>query len=189
MEILEVTTEDAAELLEIYRYYVLETAVSFEYEVPTLLEFQQRIKRITARYPWLKAVEGGRILGYAYAGTFIDRSAYDWSVETTVYLHPDARRKGCGRALYEKLESVLKEMGILNMNACIAVPKQKDEKLGMDSLLFHERMGFRMVGTFSDSGCKFDTWYDMAWMEKMLGEHRSPQPPVRFGAWRDFLDR
>ena len=104
MKIEFVRPEDAAELLAIYAPYVLETAISFEYEVPTVEEFRQRILDTAAKYPYLKAVEQGRILGYAYAHPFIDRRAYDWSVETTIYLQREARGNGIGRALYEALE-------------------------------------------------------------------------------------
>ncbi len=188
MTIQEVTTEDAAELLEIYRPYVTDTAVSFEYQVPALEEFEKRIEEISSRLPYLKAVEDGKITGYAYAAPFKGRSAYDWSVETTIYLRQSERRKGTGRALYEKLESLLREMGIMNMNACIAVPKEKGPRLTMDSIHFHTRLGFVPVGTFHNSGYKFGIWYDMMWMEKMLGTHREDQPPVRFGDWRGRLD-
>ena len=184
MKIEAVTIDDAEELLKIYSYYVSNTAVSFEYEVPSVEEFRTRISDITKKYPYLKAVsEDGVILGYAYANTFKGRSAYDWSVETTVYVRRDCHRTGVGRALYMALERILSKMGILNMNACIAVPVAEDEHLTNDSPLFHEKMGFKLVGTFHNSGYKFDTWYDMVWMEKMIGEHTSSQPPVEFGKW------
>ena len=180
-----VSVNDARELLDIYAYYVKETAVSFEYEVPLLNEFEERIYNISAKYPYIKAVDdNGLILGYAYAGCFKNRAAYDWSVETTVYVRKDMRKKGIGRMLYNELERLLRNMGILNMNACIAVTKNEDEYLKNDSVFFHEKMGFKTVGTFHKSGYKFDRWYDMIWMEKMTGEHSSPQKNVRFGEWR-----
>ena len=180
-----VTTADTADLLGIYAPYVESTAISFEYEPPTEAEFADRIRSISARYPYIKAVEGGETVGYAYANTFKGRRAYDWSVETTIYVRQDRHGQGIGRALYEALEKSLKDMGILNMNACIAAPKQlaADPHLSADSIHFHERMGFVPVGTFHDSGYKFDTWYDMIWMEKMIGQHAKEQNPVRFGDW------
>ncbi len=179
---------DAEELLDIYGPYVTETAITFEYEIPSLQEFRERIEKISSRLPYLKAVEDGRIIGYAYAAPFISRRAYDWSVEATIYLRQSEKRKGTGRALYGKLEELLQKMGVLNMNACIAVPKQEDAHLTRDSILFHEKLGFQPVGTFHDSGFKFHTWYDMIWMEKMLGEHSSTQPEVRFGTWRNLIE-
>ena len=188
MEIRPVSPEDAGELLAIYAPYVRDTAISFEYEVPSPEEFRGRIERISAKYPYIKAVDdNGSAMGYAYAGVFKDRAAYDWSVETTVYVRGDLRRSGVGRALYEALEKALRGMGILNMNACIAYPAREDPHLNDDSVRFHERMGFSMVGTFHDSGYKFGAWYDMVWMEKMIGAHTADQKPVAFGDWKQFL--
>lgn len=181
MKVEKVTVSDAAELLEIYKPYVEKTAITFEYDVPSLEEFENRIKTIGGKFPYLKAVDdNGKILAYAYAATFKARAAYDWSVETTIYVREDSRRCGAGKILYDELERLLKDMGILNMNACIAKPKCADAHLTDDSILFHGKMGFTEVGTFHDSGYKFNTWYDMIWMEKMIGEHSTNQEPVKF---------
>ena len=75
----------------------------------------------------------------------------------------------------------LKEMGILNMNACIASPAAESGHLTDDSYRFHKKMGFTLVGRFHNSGYKFGEWYDMIWMEKMIGEHEKDMPDVRFG--------
>ena len=184
MKIERVTEQDAAALLEIYGPYVENTAISFEYSVPTVTEFQERIRNISAKYPYLKAVEdSGRILGYAYAGAFKSRAAYDWAVETTIYVRREQRGQGVGRALYEALEQSLQGMGICNLNACIAYAPQEDTHLTNDSMRFHQRLGYRLVGTFHACGYKFDTWYDMIWMEKLIAPHESSQRPVRFGQW------
>ena len=186
MKIERVTTCDAVELLAIYAPYVEKTAITFEYEVPTAEEFTERIKNISSKYPYIKAVgDDGKILGYAYATAFKGRKAYDWSVETTVYVREDGKRGGVGKALYETLEKSLKGMGILNANACIAYLKdgEVDEHLTNDSFFFHEKLGYKLVGTFHDSGFKFGKWYDMIWMEKMLGEHSTDPGEVAFGSW------
>lgn len=184
MRIEKVREQDAPSLLEIYAPYVEKTAVSFEYEVPSVEEFAQRIRKISSRYPYIKAVDaGGEILGYAYAAPFKQRSAYDWSVETTVYVAQKHRRSGIGRTLYETLEKSLREMGVLNMNACIAVTDVPNAYLTNDSLYFHQKLGFRLVGTFHECGYKFGEWFDMLWMEKRIGEHGANQPDVRFGEW------
>lgn len=183
VNIEKVSIEDAEELLAVYGPYVQKTAISFEYEVPTLSEFQDRIKIISASLPYIKATENGQILGYAYAGKFKGRKAYDWSVEVTVYVRKDAKRRGIGKLLYEALEKSLRGIGILNMNACIAVPRGEDPYLSNDSQYFHEKMGFQPVGTFHNCGYKFHRWYDMIWMEKIIGEHKSEQEEVRYGEW------
>jgi len=182
MEIEKVTTQDVNELLQIYGPYVSNTAVSFEYEIPSPEEFGNRINSISEKYPYIKAVENGKIIGYAYATAFKGRAAYDWSVETTIYLRDDVRGRGVGRTLYTELENRLREMGVLNLNACIAYTECEDEHLTNASMHFHEKMGYSLVGTFHKSGYKFNTWYDMIWMEKMIGEHTQSQLPVRFGS-------
>lgn len=169
IEIRTVTPEDAERLLEIYSYYVKNTAISFEYEVPTLEEFRERIVNISQKYPYICAVEDGKIIGYAYAGVFHAREAYRHSVELSIYVDLERRRSGCGHALYDALEERLKAQGIKNLYACIAVPpKKEDEYLTFDSMKFHKKMGYKIAGHFHSCGIKFDRWYDMIYMEKIL---------------------
>lgn len=120
----------------------------------------------------------GVIVGYAYAGVFHERAAYDWSVETSIYVDKALRRGGVGAALYAELEKRLAAQGILNLYACIAVPETDDEYLNHDSVKFHERLGYALVGEFRKCGYKFSCWYNMVWMEKFIGEHLDTQPPV-----------
>ena len=174
-----VTPDDAGQLLDIYTPYVLHTAITFEYQPPTIEEFAQRIQKTLTRFPYLAAVQDGEILGYVYASPFHDRPAYDWAVETSIYIRSDCKRMGIGRKLHQALEYVLREQGILNMNACIAYPQTEDEYLTRDSVHFHSRLGYRMVGQFSQCGYKFGRWYDMVWMEKHIAPHLENQPPVR----------
>lgn len=102
---------DAPRLLEIYSYYVKNTAITFEYNVPSLEEFRHRMKNITLRYPYIVLEADGKVMGYAYAGSFIGRAAYDWSCEMTVYLDRTAKKLGFGRKIYEAMEQRLKDMG------------------------------------------------------------------------------
>ena len=175
IEIRNAKTSDADRLLEIYDYYVQNTAITFEYETPSLEEFTARIEHTMKRYPYLVVEVDGRIEGYAYAGVFKDRAAYDWSTETTIYIAHDSRKSGLGRMLYEALEEKLKAMGIQNLYACIAYLDVEDEYLTKNSAEFHEHMGFSKVGVFHKCGYKFGRWYDMVWMEKLIGEHRDHQ--------------
>lgn len=188
MKIERVTVEDAEELLEIYGYYVKNTAISFEYTVPSVEEFRERIINISALFPYIKAVdENGKILGYSYANKFRTRAAYAWDVETTIYVRHDVRRQGIGQALYQVLEKSLKKIGILNMYAGVASlsnPAEKDDHLTMDSIYFHKKMGFEKVAEFHNSGRKFNTWYNMCFLEKMIGEHLQNQNEVQFGKWQ-----
>ena len=179
---------DAERLLEIYRPYVEETAITFEYDVPTIDEFRGRMTRVLEKYPYLVAERDGTIVGYAYAGPFVGRAAYDWSVETTIYLDRAVRRQGIGGRLYAALETALAAMGILNLNACIGYPEAEDEHLTRNSVEFHAHLGYEWVGQFHNCGYKFGRWYHMVWMEKMLGGHPvQPDPVVPFSSVRAAL--
>ena len=172
------TLDDAERILEIYDYYVKNTAITFEYDTPSLAEFQERMKKIMQRYPYIVILKDGRIEGYAYAGSFVGRAAYDWSCEMTVYLDPNARKCGMGRMIYEALEKALRDMGILNLYACIGYPENNDEYLTTNSADFHAHLGFLKVGEFHKCGYKFGRWYNMIWMEKVIGEHEMEQPAI-----------
>ena len=132
---------DAPALLKIYRPYVENTAITFEYDVPSTEEFASRIQHTLRKYPYLVAEEKGTLLGYAYAGPFHERPAYDWAVETSIYV---------------------------------------DEHLDKNSVEFHTHMGYRLVGEFHKCGYKFNHWYNMVWMEKLIGEHLTVQEPPKF---------
>ena len=177
--IREATVADAETLCEIYAYYVEHTAITFETQAPSVAEFTERICAIQEWYPYFVAECQGKILGYAYAGVFKNRAAYDWAVETTIYVREDQRKSGVGRALYEGLENILKMQNILNLNACIAYTAVEDEHLTNNSVQFHDHMGYRLVGRFQQCGNKFGRWYDMVWMEKHIGEHKENPEKIK----------
>ena len=171
--------DDAEALLEIYSWYVRNTAVSFEYEPPTLEAFRGRMAHTMERYPWLVLESDDGLLGYACAGPFKARDAYDWSCETTIYLRRDCRGRGLGRALYGALEAELGAMGVRNLYACIAYADPEDETLTLDSPRFHARMGYVQAGRFLQCASKFGRWYDMVWMEKQIGAHEANPEPIQ----------
>ncbi|MDY2847360.1 MAG: N-acetyltransferase family protein [Oscillospiraceae bacterium] len=177
-----VTPDDAEELLSIYAPYVLNTAITFEYDVPTADEFRLRIENTLKKYPYIAAERDGELLGYAYTGPFKNRAAYDHAVETTVYVKENARRQGIGRMLYAELEIISRRQNITNLNACIGCPAaENDEYLTMDSVEFHKRMGYRIVGEFHGCGYKFGRWYNMVWAEKIICPHdEEPLPVIPF---------
>ena len=171
------TEADAAEILNIYAPYITDTAITFEYDVPTLEEFTGRIRHTLEKYPYLVAVRDSEIIGYAYAGAFYGRAAYDWSAETTIYVKKGCRHSGVGKLLYQALETALKAQNIINLYACIGYPEEDDEYLTKNSAQFHAHLGYRMVGEFYHCGYKFDRWYNMVWMEKLLDpEIKHPKP-------------
>ena len=178
------TPDDAAALAAIYRPYVEVTAITFEYEAPSAEEFSSRIAHTLERYPYLVAADKAdpfHLLGYAYASVYHGRAAYSWSVETSIYVAKSERTKGIGRALHAELEDELKEMGIQNMYACItALPEDRsdDPYLTDASIRFHEKLGYALCARFARCGYKFSQWYDVVWMERMIGTHPTPAPAL-----------
>ena len=167
---------DAEALVAIYAPYILKTAITYEYEIPSTAEFAHRIETYSAKYPYLVAELDGTPVGYAYACPLGSRPAFDWAVETAIYVREDCKGLGIGKALYEKLETILRSMGIRTMTAAVASVEHDDPYLTNASIAFHLRMGFTPVGTFHNAGCKFGRWYDLTWLEKAIGMYDT-QPP------------
>lgn len=165
---------DAEAIWGIYRYYVEHTAISFEITMPSAEDIKERICRTLSGFPYLVAEVHGQILGYAYAGSFIKREAYDHCAEVSIYISRENRRAGLGRLLYEALLEKLKDRGITNVYACIGVPEIEDEYLNHNSARFHEHMGFTEVGRFRNCGYKFGRYYHMIWMEKLIAKEMLP---------------
>lgn len=134
-----VTPKDTPALLDVYAPYIIKTAVTFEYEVPSAEEFADRVVRTLVRYPYLAAEDDTGILGYVYGGPLHVRPAYDWSAETSIYVRMDQRGRGIGSALYGALERILLRQGIVNVAACIAYPEEEDEYLTKGSVHFMKR--------------------------------------------------
>lgn len=164
------TPSDAEKLLAIYAPYVENTAITFEYEVPSVSEFRKRMENTLANYPYLVAEKDGVVLGYAYAGVFKPRRAYRHCVETSIYISKNAHGQGIGSLLYQALEEELKLRGVINLNACIAWTDTPNDHLSHQSPKFHEKNGYKKVAHFHRCGYKFNEWYDMIWMEKLLDE-------------------
>ena len=170
---------DAEALLKIYTPYVTGTAITFEYDVPSVTAFKERIAHTLEKYPYLVAEIDGVPVGYAYAGVFKGRAAYDWAVETSIYVKQGQTGTGCGRKLYDALENILKAQHILSMYACIAYTDTPDEHLSNNSPEFHAHMGFELTAKFPKCGYKFNKWYDMIWMHKEIGSHTdAPLPGI-----------
>lgn len=159
---------DAERLVEIYSYYVKETAVSFEYKVPSVEEFTDRINTINKKYPYLVYEADGKIIGYAYARAYGVREAFNWTAATSIYLDKSCRRQGVGTALYEELEKRLAKQGIVNVLADVAYIDVEDEYLTHDSYEFHKKRGYAEVAHMTKIGKKFDRWYDLLWMQKVI---------------------
>ena len=172
---------DAESLLAVYAPYIRNTAITFEYEVPQVEEFRERIAGTLKSHPYLAAERDGEILGYAYARPFIGRTASSRSAEVSIYLREDACKLGLGRRLYQALEDVSKAQNILNLNASIAVSEGEDPYVTRNSADFHAHLGYRQVAEFHKCAYKFGRWYNLIWMEKFIGGHTaSPAPVIPF---------
>ncbi len=168
LSIRDARPEDAGRLVEIYSYYVMNTAVSFEYTAPSVDEFRERIRNTMTKFPYIVCMKGDRIVGYAYVGAYSAREAYSWTVTTSIYVDKDCRRQGIGSFLYRELESRVQALGIVNLLAGVAYTNTEDEYLTHDSYKFHIREGYREVAHLDTVGKKFDRWYDLVWMQKKL---------------------
>jgi len=157
------TPDDAHAIASIYAYYVANTPISFEVAPPSADEMRTRIKRTLQRFPYLVCEDGGRVVGYAYAGRHHERAAYDWSCEVSVYVDNGMHRRGIGRVLYAALLALLRRLGYYNALAGITVPN--DGSIGL-----HAAMGFRHAGLNRAVGYKDGRWWDVAYMETSLQE-------------------
>lgn len=162
------TEADAEALLAIYGQYI-ETAITFECRLPSIDEFRKQIRNILLFYPYLVAEEDGRIIGYAYAHRHMQREAYQWNAELSIYLDQKATSKGIGTEPAKKLlpysnYKACKKSAVVSLNLTIKV---------MDGL--HEKLGFYLVGTYRNAGFKAGRWYDVSWFQKDIGKHL-PQP-------------
>ena len=163
--------KDAEAILRIYAPYIEKTAITFEYEVPSLSEFSERISEIQRKYPWIVYEENGKILGYAYGGPEYTRAAYQWTVEVSVYVDENEKGKGIGTALYEKVLDILKKQ---NFCLCYALINEDNEA----SLRMHKKYGFRPIGTRKNCGYKFEKWHSVVFLEKQLNEPSVPPKDV-----------
>lgn len=159
---------DAERLVEIYAYYVESTAVSFEYKVPTVSEFKERIRNTKNSFPYLVCLYEDKIIGYAYAGSYSSREAYNWTATTSIYVDRDFHRKKAGTLLYAALEEKLKKQGIINVLAGVAYVENEDEYLSHDSPNFHMNQGYTKVAHMKKVGKKFNRWYDLMWFQKTI---------------------
>ena len=174
------STDDAENLLKIYSPYIEKTAITFEYTPPSEAEFRARIEKTLSRFPYLVAESCGSIVGYAYAGCYIPRTACDHACEVSIYLSESCRGKGVGAMLYGALFEILARQNITNIYASVAFAEAEDEYLTHASVRFHEREGFSEIGRFRKCGYKFGRWYDLLWFEKIIAPHENPADFIPF---------
>ena len=170
--------EDAQAMADIFRPYVLETAVAFEYNPPGAEHFLELMENRLRKYPFLVAEDNGEVVGYLYVSPFKARPAYDWAIETSIYIRRECRGRGYGRLLHDRMEALLKQQNILSMYACIAYTQVEDQYLVNHSKRFHAHMGYELTATFPKCGYKFNKWYDIIWMHKEIAPHVDDPAPI-----------
>jgi L-amino acid N-acyltransferase YncA len=168
------TTDDSESILKIYAPYIENTSYTFETEVPTIDSFKKRIASYLQNWPWLVCEIDGVIAGYAYGARHRERVAYQWSLESSVYIHDDYQRRGVARALYTALINILRLQGFRNLYAVINLPNDK-------SVSFHENLGFEYFATYKNVGYKLGRWKNVGWWQLQLNEYSmEPRSPVKF---------
>lgn len=158
MDIRHATKEDAGQVAEIYNYYITSTHHTFETEPLEAADMEERIEDVSNGYPFLVAVDDGNILGYAFAAQFKLRNAYEHSAEVSIYVRNEAKQKGIGTRLYDRLFQELSETLIHAIVAGIALPNDA-------SIKFHEKLGFKKVAHFREVGYKLGRWIDVGYWE------------------------
>jgi phosphinothricin acetyltransferase len=181
-------TSDASSILDIYSWYILNSATSFETEVPTIDNFSQRIISHGQNWPWLVYESDGIVAGYAYASGHRERAAYQWSVESSIYMNDRFQQKGIASILYETLFRILAFQNCRNVYAGITLPNEK-------SIRFHEKMGFKKIADYKNIGFKSGHWHTVSWYELQLNDDdEAPGPFIRLkeiepAKIRSFLNR
>jgi L-amino acid N-acyltransferase YncA len=167
------TIEDAIQILEIYSPNILTSATSFETVVPSIADMQKRIDTCLQKYPWIVCSVDNRVAAYVYASKHREREAYQWTCESSVYVHDNFKGKGIGRELYELLFRVLKLQAFRNVYAGIALPNEA-------SVHLHEKCGFTHFATYNNVGYKFGHWHTVGWWKLQVNNYDpAPPPPLR----------
>lgn len=164
------TEKDCRSLLAIYAQYI-DTAVTFECRLPSEEEFAGRIRAIACNYPYLACEEQGRIVGYAYAHRQMEREAYQWNAELSIYLDRAFTSQGLGRRLYGALLELLRLQGVKTVYGGVTLPNAGSEEL-------HRALGFQLLGIYHHTGFKCGKWHDVGWFEKALAPYADNPPPV-----------
>ncbi|MFI3227582.1 MAG: N-acetyltransferase family protein [Clostridia bacterium] len=177
MNIRIATIKDAKEICEIYKYYVENTHISFEYIAPTVQEFEIRIANTLENYPYIVCEVDGKIVGYSYASRHMERASYSWNAVMTVYVDKNERGCGIGSELYRRLIEILQRQNIKNVYGIITSGNDK-------SIAMHQKIGFKINAVYHNAGFKNGKWLDVTWVEKNISEY--DVPPKEFVPFREI---
>ena len=174
IEIRMARKQDVPGILDIYRPFILDTAITFEEEVPSADEMWQRIQSIQNDHPFLVCIIDKQVAGYAYYSPYRSRASYRWAKEISVYINENFYKLGIARALYSTLLDIAREQGLFTMLAIITIPN-------MPSIHFHEKMGFVKCAEYKNIGFKLGHWQNVGWWQlELFGEDRIPGDIVPF---------
>lgn len=174
--------EDAPEIYKVYEPYILNTVITFEYDKVPIAEFENRIKSVLNKFPWIVCEIDGEIAGYAYCSPHLERAAFGWDCECSVYLNEAYHKMGIGTALYNALFQIVETQGYYNIYSLICVPHDS-------SVALHKKYGFEEVGTYYNTAYKHGSWRHLLVMEKRLKEKlEEPKPVIPIGEFmEDYL--
>ncbi|MCP4294608.1 MAG: N-acetyltransferase [Proteobacteria bacterium] len=161
-----VQVDDAEQICDIYNFYVQNTIISFETEIVSVEEMKLRIQSKAPKAPWIIYLEERVIIGYAYAGKWRERVAYENCVESSVYLSQSVTGRGIGSRLYKELMKRIKQAGYHTVLGCIALPNE-------ESISLHEKLGFEKIAHFKEVGKKFSQWVDVGYWELLMADYRN----------------
>ncbi|MCC3868599.1 GNAT family N-acetyltransferase [Terrisporobacter mayombei] len=161
---------DAEAILKIYAPYVISTSITFEYAVPTIDEISSRIEKTKENYPYIVCELNNQVIGYAYADRYMERDAYNWNVELSIYVDKRYTHRGVGRGLYTCILQILAHQNVKNVYSTITSPNDSSIKL-------HEFFGFKKLGSYPNCGYKLGTWHEVIIMGKNLGKYKQPPKP------------
>lgn len=164
------TEDDVVSILAIYAPYVTDSAITFEYDVPSEEEFRQRIRTISAEYPYFVCESDGQIIGYAYAHRHMERAAYQWNAEISIYIRQGFTGKGLGKTMCQALIDLLRLQGIRNVFSCVTIPNERSAHL-------HHSMEFSTEGIFQNAGYKCGKWQTIAWFRKNIAPYSNEPAP------------
>jgi phosphinothricin acetyltransferase len=159
--IRKVSLSDAKRIMEIYNHYILNTVLTFETEVLAEEQVKKRILKYAGSYPWFVAESDSKVIGYAYASEFVERGAYKYTSEVTIFIDKEYTKGGCGKALLGQLIEDMKASGFAALISIIAVPNAASVKL-------HKFFGFENVGLLKKVGYKLGSWIDVEYWELVL---------------------
>lgn len=156
-----VTPKDVKQICTLYNYYITQTTITFEEEMVTENEIENRIQQVTSKFPWLVYEENNELKGYAYINEWRGRIAYRYTAESTVYLTPESTGQGIGYALYNTLIGECKKLSLHCLIGGIALPNNA-------SISLHEKLNFKKVAHFQQVGFKFNQWIDVGYWQLIL---------------------